>query len=214
MLAKAVPQATEILLQQSSGWNASCFREVNDVLYTEDLIARARSAIAAAPEAVRLGKIGRLVTMNGKRILVVDDSVVIRKATSMKLVANGYEVITAEDGGEAVAAVRRSKPDLILLDISFPPDVAHGGGVAWDGFLIMEWLRRLDEARGIPIVVITGGDPVKFKDRALAAGAVSFFHKPIDNDELLAVIRKVLEEKSGSETTTPKSPAPPAGPAP
>ena len=95
-------------------------------------------------------------------------------------------------GAGAVSTVRQEKPDLILLDLSFPPDVAHGGGVAWDGFVIMNWLRRLEEAKNIPIIVITGGDPAKFKDRALAAGAVSFFHKPINNDELLTVIRETL----------------------
>ena len=130
--------------------------------------------------------------MNRKKILVVDDSFVVLKTMSMKLTANGYDVVTAEDGSGAVSAVRKEKPDLILLDLSFPPDVAHGGGVAWDGFLIMNWLRRLEEAKNIPIVVITGGEPEKYKDRALAAGAVNFFHKPINNDELLTVIRETL----------------------
>jgi CheY-like chemotaxis protein len=111
---------------------------------------------------------------------------------SMKLTANGYDVVTAEDGAGAVSAVRKGKPDLILLDLSFPPDVAHGGGVAWDGFTIMTWLRRLEEAKNIPIIVITGGEPEKYKERALAAGAVSFFLKPINNDELLTVIRETL----------------------
>src|SRR6267143_2497954 len=101
--------------------------------------------------------------MNRKKILVVDDSPVILKALSMKLTAAGYDVLTAEDGGGAVSLARREKPDLILLDISFPPDVAHGGGVAWDGFLIMNWLRRLDEGKHIPIMIISGGDPEKFK---------------------------------------------------
>jgi CheY-like chemotaxis protein len=133
--------------------------------------------------------------MSRKKVLVVDDNVIILKTMSMKLTASGYDVITAEDGGEAVSSVRREKPDLILLDLSFPPDVAHGGGVAWDGFLIMSWLQRLDEAKDIPIIVITGGDPAKFKDRALAAGAASFFHKPINNDELLAVIAETLAKR-------------------
>jgi CheY-like chemotaxis protein len=150
--------------------------------------------------------------MSSKKILVVDDNLVIRKTISMKLAANGFEVTTAEDGGEAVAAVRRTKPDLILLDISFPPDVAHGGGVAWDGFLIMDWLRRLEEAKSIPIIVITGGDPAKCKDRALAAGAASFFHKPINSDELLPVIRRILEERSQSEATPAATPTQAAGP--
>jgi CheY-like chemotaxis protein len=148
--------------------------------------------------------------MNRKKILVVDDNLVILKTTSMKLTATGYDVSTAEDGAGAMGAVRRHKPDLILLDLSFPPDVAHGGGVPWDGFLIMDWLRRLDEAKGIPIIVITGGDPVKFKDRALAAGAVSFFHKPINNDELLTVIRKTLEDGKNAKETPPPAVSQPA----
>ena len=105
-------------------------------------------------------------------------------------------------GPAAVSTVRKEKPDLILLDLSFPPDVAHGGGVAWDGFLIMNWLRRLEEAKNIPVVVITGGDPAKCKDQALAAGAVSFFHKPINNDELLTVIRDTLA-KGAAELQPP-----------
>jgi two-component system, OmpR family, KDP operon response regulator KdpE len=145
--------------------------------------------------------------MRRNKILVVDDSVVILKTLSMKLTANGYEVVTAEDGSEAVSAARRERPDLILLDIGFPPDVAHGGGVGWDGFLIMNWLQRMEECKDIPIVVITGGDPAKYKDRALAAGAVSFFHKPFDNDELLAVIQETLRnEPAQSEAAAAPSP--------
>ena len=146
--------------------------------------------------------------MNPKKILVVDDSPVILKALSMKLRANGYNVFTADEGGAAVSIVRREKPDVILLDISFPPDIAHGGGVPWDGFLIMEWLRRIDEAKNIPIIIITGGDPVKYKDRALAAGAVSFFHKPLDNDDLLNVIRKTLGEDPATILPPPNPAAP------
>ena len=147
--------------------------------------------------------------MSRKKILVVDDSLVILKTMSLKLTANGYDVITAEDGSTAVSAVRKEKPDLILLDLTFPPDVAHGGGVAWDGFLIMAWLRRLEEAKNIPIIVISGAEPVKFKDRALAAGATSFFHKPIDNDALLNIIRDTLA-KSTVTAQPPAAPAPQA----
>jgi CheY-like chemotaxis protein len=147
--------------------------------------------------------------MNRKKILVVDDSRVILKTVSMKLTANGYDVVTAEDGAGAVSSVRKEKPDLILLDLSFPADVAPGGGVPWDGFLIMNWLRRLEEAKNIPIIVITGGDPARCKDRALAAGAAGFFHKPIDNDELLTVISQTLE-KSTAQATPATAPNPQA----
>ncbi len=134
--------------------------------------------------------------MNRKRILVVDDNAVVVKTLAMKLESAGYDVLKAEDGSEAVSAARKEKPDLILLDISFPPDVAHGGGIAWDGFLIIDWLKRIDEARNVPIIVITGGEAAKFKDRAIKAGAIAFFHKPINNDELLATIQSALSPQS------------------
>jgi CheY-like chemotaxis protein len=146
-----------------------------------------------------------------KKILVVDDSIIIVKTLSFKLKSAGYDVLTATDGGEAVRLVRLEKPDLVLLDISFPPDVAHGGGVAWDGFLIMEWIRRMDEGKHIPIVIITGGDPVKYEKRSLDAGAVAFFHKPIDHAGLINVIRRTFGEINtpptpGFDTThTPQS---------
>ena len=130
--------------------------------------------------------------MNEKKILVVDDSQVILKTLSIKLTAHGYKVFTAEDGSEAVSMVRRERPDLILLDVGFPPDVCHGGGVSWDGFLIMDWVRRMDEAKGIPVFIITADDASKSKAKALAAGATHFFHKPIDNEELLAAIHEAL----------------------
>ena len=141
------------------------------------------------------------MAMNRKKILVVDDSAVILKTLSMKLKSSGYDVLTADDGAVAVSTARRERPDLILLDISFPPDVAHGGGVPWDGFLIMDWLHRMDEAKDIPVIIITGGDPEKFKARSMAAGAIGFFHKPLNNDELLAAIRQALGEDPGMPET-------------
>lgn len=132
--------------------------------------------------------------MNRKRILIVDDNMFIRRSLSMKLKSSGYDILEAADGGTAVSVARKERPDLILLDIGFPPDVAHGGGVAWDGFLIMAWIRRMEEAKHIPIIIITGSKAEDYKDRSFAAGASGFFQKPIDNDQLLASIRTILGE--------------------
>ena len=139
--------------------------------------------------------------MGSHKILIVDDSAIILKAFSNKLQACGYDVLTAQDGGTAVNLARQQKPDLIILDINFPPDVAHGGGVAWDGFLIITWLRRMEEAKDTPVIIITGAEAAKYKQRALAAGAVDFFHKPVDPDELVTAIRRVLHQDA--ETTRP-----------
>jgi len=125
------------------------------------------------------------------RILIADDNIVILKALSIKLKSKGYEVRTAMDGSTAVSCVRRERPDLIILDINFPPDAAQGG-ITWDGFLILDWLRRLDEARETPVIFITGAEGTGFRERAMSMGAVAFFQKPIDQDELLHVVHETV----------------------
>ena len=124
-----------------------------------------------------------------KKVLVVDDNEVILKTISLKLQGAGFTVITALDGSEAVAAARKETPDLIMLDINFPPDV---DGVPWDGFRIMDWFHRLDPSKKIPIIIITGLEDMRSKERATSSGAVAYFHKPINHDDLLKVVRATL----------------------
>ena len=136
----------------------------------------------------------------GKKILVVDDDPIILKTLSMALISNGYQVFTATDGPGAVSVVTRERPDLILLDILFPPDAANVGGALQDGFFIIEWLRRMGEAKDIPIIIISGDKSVKDKKHALdTAGVVGFFPKPIDRVALLATIRATLGEDAGDK---------------
>ena len=127
--------------------------------------------------------------MNRQKILIVDDDPVIIKAMSLKLVSAGYDVVSAVDGSEAISTSRTQKPDMILLDVNFPADV----GVGWDAFKIIAWLQRVDEVKGTPVVVISGGEAAKFKDRAIQAGAIAYFQKPVNNDELLALVKKTLD---------------------
>jgi CheY-like chemotaxis protein len=126
-----------------------------------------------------------------KKILVVEDNEVVLRTITSKLQGAGYQVIAAMDGTEAVTLARKESPDLILLDIGLPPDV---GSVPWDGFKLMEWFQRLDAARRIPVIVITGSEDPKTKERATAAGAVAFFQKPLAHDYLLKVVRATLGE--------------------
>lgn len=129
------------------------------------------------------------------RILVVEDNNLVAKTISFKLRGSGYEVATALDGSEAMAAVRKNRPDLILLDIMFPDDFAGG----WDGFSIMQWLHRMDETRPIPIIIMTGSEDVKNEERAKSEGAAAFFRKPIQHEKLLSTIRTLLD------STAPKT---------
>lgn len=133
-----------------------------------------------------------------KKILVVDDNLVILKALSLALAAKGYQVFTATDGSEAFSLARREKPGLILLDIFFPPDIAQGG-MTWDAFLIIQWFRRMGVAESTPIIVISGAEPEKFGGRCLEAGAQAFFHKPLDMPRLLNTIAGIFSRPAETE---------------
>jgi len=129
----------------------------------------------------------------GRKILVVDDNPVVLKAFEMKLKSLGFTVLTATEGSQAANLANDERPDLIVLDINFTPP-AGSGGAQWDGFSIMSWMRRFKEAADIPVIIITGAEPEKFRDRSLAAGAVAFFTKPIDIEEFLATVRRILTQ--------------------
>lgn len=125
-----------------------------------------------------------------RKILVVDDNEIILQTIAAKLRRAGYEPFLALDGLEAVTVARQTTPDLILLDLNFPPDVY---GEAWDGFRIMEWLRRLDNTREVPIIMISGTPVASDHERAHLSGVTAFFAKPLDHADLLNVIRDTLD---------------------
>ncbi len=129
-----------------------------------------------------------------RKILVVDDNNVVLKAFELKLKSLGFQVLTATDGSGAVSTARQERPDLIVLDINFPPEVGSTG-LQWDGFNIMQWMQRFREVADIPVIIITSGDPAKYKDRALASGASAFFQKPINHEDFLISIRRILGQR-------------------
>ncbi|MDB6110656.1 MAG: DNA-binding response regulator [Pedosphaera sp.] len=135
----------------------------------------------------------------GRKILVVDDNQVVLKAFELKLQACGFEVLTATEGAAAVSAARQTKPDLIVLDINYPPDVGSSG-LQWDGFTIMQWMGRFQEVANIPVIIITSGDAEKFKSKAAAAGAVDFFTKPINFDQFLVSVHRAITQGKPPKT--------------
>ncbi len=127
-----------------------------------------------------------------KKVLIADDSLVFLSALSMKLRSRGYQVVLCQKGARIVSMARTEKPDLILLDINFPADPTQGEEESWDGLLVLEWLARLDETKGTPVMVITGEDPARCRAKSYAAGAVGFFEKPVKPEVLLSAIRLAL----------------------
>jgi CheY-like chemotaxis protein len=131
--------------------------------------------------------------MTCKKILLVDDDPVFVKAISTKLRGAGFEVTTAEDGASTLCALRAVKPDLIVLDILFPPDVPHGGVVSWDGFDIMNWLRRMGGITRTPVILVTASEPVEFTERARKMGVAGLVQKTGDPGELMRAVHQALE---------------------
>jgi DNA-binding response OmpR family regulator len=128
---------------------------------------------------------------------------VLLKAMSLKLSAAGFEVLTAADSSDAITAMRDFNPQLIILDLNFPPDIYHPSGMDWDGFKLMSWLRLL-EAKAVPVIVITAGEADDYRQPALAAGAFAFFQKPFPPSTLLAAVEKALEDRQNLRPDQPR----------
>lgn len=136
---------------------------------------------------------------NHQKVLVVDDDPLFLKITATQLEQEGYDVLTAKDGCEAIEAVRKQKPNLVLLDLNLPQDVT---GVPWDGFRVISWLKRVEALKNIPIVMMTSSDPSKYTREAIRAGAAGFFSKRLDAKHLLTITQQALTRR-GLKPATP-----------
>lgn len=132
--------------------------------------------------------------MSGKKILIVEDDLDQTIGLTVRLKANGYQVFCASDGTTAFTQASRLQPDVILLDIGLP---------AGDGFKVLQWLAGIVSTAVIPVIVLSGRDPVLARPQALQLGAKAFLQKPVDNDALLAVIREVLSTGTTLEKEIP-----------
>jgi CheY-like chemotaxis protein len=133
------------------------------------------------------------------RILVIDDNPIIQRTLYFVLRDQGYKVFLSGEIAEAMNLVRKEKPNLILLDINFPPDGSITGGAERDGFWALEWMRRMDEVKGVPIVMISSAEPASASPRAHAAGAAGYLHKPINKDNLILTVAELLKSNPPPE---------------
>lgn len=139
-------------------------------------------AAVAAPEASKK-------PARNQKVLVVDDDPLFLKLTSTQLENEGYDVLTAKDGCEAIEAVRKQKPNLMVLDVNLPQDVA---GVPWDGYRVISWLNHFESVKNIPVVMTTAGDPQTNTRLAMKSGATAFFHKRMNRDHLVTLVNHGL----------------------
>lgn len=119
------------------------------------------------------------------RVMVVDDSITVRKVTSRLLERNDMEVITAKDGVEAVALLQEQIPDIMLLDIEMP---------RMDGFELARHINNSVDYYGLPIIMISSRVGEKHRQRAMDLGVKKCLGKPYQEAELLDSINEVMAE--------------------
>jgi DNA-binding response OmpR family regulator len=117
-----------------------------------------------------------------KKILVVDDEEDVAKALKVRLKANGYNVVVANDSVQAFTMANKEKPDLIILDVMIP-----GGG----GFIVAERLKQSMATQHIPIIFLTGISGGE--ERAYKVGASGYVMKPYHPEKLLETINNALD---------------------
>ena len=143
------------------------------------LAQRASSAVAASkPLDVALTKAQPLV-------MVVDDSLTVRKATSRMLTRAGYQVVTAKDGVDALEKLAEFSPTVLLLDIEMP---------RMDGFELTKHLRSDPKTHHLPIIIITSRTAEKHRLYAQELGVNAYLGKPYQEEELLEHIKLYQEE--------------------
>ncbi len=113
------------------------------------------------------------------KVLVVDDSMTQRLILSSLLVAEGYQVITANDGVEAVEKAKSEMPDLIIMDVVMPN---------LNGFQATRAITSDETTWHIPVILLTSKDMESDRVWGLRQGATAFLHKPVESEELIAML--------------------------
>ncbi len=118
-------------------------------------------------------------------IMVVDDSITIRRVTERLLLKNGYRVVTAKDGLDAMAQLQTESPAAILLDIEMPRA---------DGFEVATFVRNSSRIAATPIIMITSRSGDKHRERARSIGVNRYLIKPYQEEQLVGELREVIDE--------------------
>lgn len=117
------------------------------------------------------------------KILIVDDEILFIKVVQKNLEANGYEVITANDGLEGLEKTESEHPDLILLDIVMPN---------MDGYTMLREIRKNENIKDIVVILCSGKVTLNLEEDILKAEADAYIAKPFDSSVYLAKIKKLL----------------------
>jgi CheY-like chemotaxis protein len=120
---------------------------------------------------------------DAKRVLLVEDFEDSRFSLSKLLQIEGYEVMEAVDGAQAIDLARKNRPDLILMDLTLP---------VLDGLSATRKIRQDQSMEGVPIIALSGHDLTDIQAKAMAAGCTDYVTKPIDFNNLITIMAKYL----------------------
>ena len=138
----------------------------------------------ARADATRVGTVSGLETL--PTVMVVDDSLTVRRVTQRLLAREGYQVVLAKDGIDALQQLQEFAPDAMLVDIEMP---------RMDGFDLTRNLRSDERYRHIPIIMITSRTAEKHRQHAIDLGVDDYLGKPYQEDELLALLARHVEAR-------------------
>jgi DNA-binding response OmpR family regulator len=121
--------------------------------------------------------------MANKRILIIEDDPDVRRGLGVRLQASDYHVVLASDARSGISQAEQQRPDLIILDLGLPGD---------DGYAVLHQLSRSGQLASIPVIVLSALNRYAHEERVRNAGARMFCQKPVDDDELLGRIQRLL----------------------
>ena len=121
------------------------------------------------------------VDLSSLKIMIIDDSKTIRKSAETLLIKEGCEVLTAEDGFEALAVIAVSKPDIIFVDIMMP---------RLDGYQTCTLIKNNRQFRDTPVIMLTSKDSIFDKARGRIVGSEEYLTKPFTRDDLLQAVNR------------------------
>ncbi len=123
-------------------------------------------------------------TLNGLKVMVIDDSKTIRRTAETLLKKEGCDVVTAVDGFEALSKISDQQPDIIFVDIMMP---------RLDGYQTCALIKNNQLFRSTPVVMLSSKDGIFDKARGRIVGAEQYLTKPFTRDELLGAIRRHVD---------------------
>jgi chemosensory pili system protein ChpA (sensor histidine kinase/response regulator) len=157
------------------------------LVHAAPVLAEGVAAEAPAPAAEAVSVVATAAAHGAAAaVMVVDDSLTVRKISGRLLARHGYHVLTAKDGVDALEQLVDVMPDVMLLDIEMP---------RMDGFELARNIRGDRRLQHIPIIMITSRTADKHRQHAEEIGVNHYLGKPYDEDDLLACIRQCLEHK-------------------